>query len=106
LVQFALFTHAQNVVLGAAQEGARVAAAADRTAEDGAAATVRLLQAGLGRSAAGVSVQAVDGGDVVAVEAIGRLRVIIPWAADATLPLHARAVVAKERFRPGGRTGG
>ena len=106
LVQFALYTHAQHVVLGAVQEGARVAAAGDRTIEDGAAYAQTVLQAGLGRSASGVSVRAVDGGDAVSVEATGGLRVLIPWAADAALPLHARAVVAKERFRPGGRMGG
>jgi len=106
LVQFALFTHAQHVVLGAVQEGARVAASGDRTIEDGAAYAQTVLQAGLGRSAAGVAVTAVDGGDAVTVEATGGLSLIIPWVADAAIPLHARAVMAKERFRPGGRRGG
>jgi hypothetical protein len=106
LVQFALYTHAQHVVLAAVQEGARVAAAGDRTIGDGAAYAETILRAGLGQGAAGIAVRAVDGGDAVAVEATGGLRLILPWAADATLPLDARAVVAKERFRPGGSAGG
>jgi len=60
-----------------------------------------LLGAGLGRSVEDVALSGTDGPDAVSVEARGRLRVIIPWAADATLPLVARSVVSKERFRAG-----
>lgn len=101
LVQFALFVHAENVVTGAVQDGARVAAAEDRTLTDGVAHTQSLLRAGLGPSALPVTVRGTDGGDAVAVEAEGRLRTIIPWVADATLPLWARSIVSKERFRVG-----
>ena len=101
LVQFALYYHAQNVVTGAVQDGARVAAAEDRTVADGVAHAQALLRAGLGQSAGAVAVRGSDGGDAVAVEAQGRLRTIIPWVADASLPLAARAVVSKERFRVG-----
>jgi Flp pilus assembly protein TadG len=101
LVQFALFAHASNVVTGAVQDGARVAAAEDRTLDDGVVYAQALLQAGLGRSARDVALSAVDGGEVVVVEAQGRLRAIIPWVADVTLPLKARAVMSKERFRAG-----
>lgn len=101
LVQFALYYHAQTVVTGAAQDGARVAAAADRTVADGVAHAQALLDAGLGRAAADVSLQGLDGTDAVAIEARGRLHTIIPWVADATLPLQARSVVSKERFRVG-----
>lgn len=101
LVQFALFYHAQNVVIGAVQDGARVAAAEDRTLADGLAHTQALLQAGLGPSATLVGVQGIDGGDVVIVEAQGRLHLIIPWVGDGTVPLHSRAAVSKERFRVG-----
>jgi Flp pilus assembly protein TadG len=101
LVQFALFFHAQNVVIGAVQDGARVAAAEDRTLSDGVAHAQALLEAGLGRSAGDVTVQGIDGGDAVAVEAQGRLRMIIPWVADATLPLWGRSIVSKEAFRVG-----
>ena len=101
LVQLTLFIHAQNVVTGAVQDGARVAAADGRTAADGVGRAQVLLGAGLGRAASDVQVQGIDGGDAIAVEARGRLRTIIPWVADATLPLGARAVAAKERFRAG-----
>lgn len=101
LLQFALYYHAQTVVTGAAQDGARVAAAADRTVADGVAHAQALLDAGLGRAAADVGLQGLDGADAVAVEARGRLRAVIPWVVDATLPLQARAVVSKERFRVG-----
>ena len=101
LVQFALFTHAQNVVVGAAQDGARVAAAEDRGIDDGLARTRDLLQGGLGPSAEGVSVRGADDGDVVVVEAQGRLRLILPWLGDASLPLHAQAMMSKEVFHAG-----
>lgn len=101
LVQFALFVHAQQVVTAAVQDGARVAAAEDRTAADGVAHAQALLGAGLGQSAGAIGVQGSDEGDVVVIEAQGRLRTIIPWVADASLPLRARAVVSKERFRVG-----
>ena len=101
LVQFALFAHASNVVAGAVQDGARVAAADDRTLPDGVAHAQALLQAGLGRSAGDIALRGADHGEVVVLEAQGRLRMIIPWVADATLPLNARAVMSKERFRVG-----
>ena len=102
LVQFALFVHAQNVVTGAVQDGARVAAAEDRTARPTACAHAQaLLDAGLGRARGTSRCGGSDGGGTVALEAQGRLRPIIPWVADATLPLGARAVVSKERFRAG-----
>ena len=101
LVQFALFAHAQNVVVGAAQDGARVAAAEDRNIEDGLARARDLLRAGLGPSAEGVSVRGADDGDAVLIETQGRLRLIIPWVGDASLPLHAQAVMSKERFHSG-----
>ena len=101
LVQFAVFYHAQNVVVGAVQDGARVAAAEDRTLADGVNHARALLQAGLGPKAAEIGVQGIDGGDAVAVEARGELRTIIPWVADARLPLWARSVMSKEQFRAG-----
>ncbi len=99
LLQFALFYHAENVVMGAAQDGARLAAEEDRSLDEGLAHTQALLRAGLGPSASDVSVTGADTGDMVAVEAQGRLRMIVPWIGDASLPLHARATFSKEGFR-------
>ncbi len=101
LVQFALFYHAQSVTTGAAQDGARVAAAADTTVDDGIARARVLLQAGLGATGQGIEIEGVDLGDAVVVRVQGRLRTVIPWVADSTLPLGAQAVVSKERFRAG-----
>ena len=99
LLQFALFQYAQTVVTGAVQDGARVAASEDRTIADGVAHAQALLRAGLGRTGGEVALEGIDSGDAVALEARGRLRTIVPWVADATLPLGARAVISKERFR-------
>jgi len=92
---------AQNVVTGAVQDGARVAASEDRSLADGMSHTRGLLEAGLGRSVDDVSVGGAEGTDAVSVEAQGRLRLIIPWAGDARLPIAAQSVVSKERFRAG-----
>ena len=102
LVQFALFAHARHVMAAAAQEGARVAAAEDQTLADGVAHARALLEAGLGHTATAVSVHAWDDGQAITTTATGQLRLVIPWVADASLPLSAQAVVSKERFRAGG----
>ena len=104
LLQFALYAHASHVVTTAVQVGARAAASDGQPLQVAVGRTQEVLRAGLGGDAAALSVQARDGGDVVSVEARGRLRLIIPWVGDASLPLDARAVASKERFRPGGRS--
>src|SRR5437867_1078670 len=101
LVQFALFSHAQHVMIGAVQDGARVAAADGRTVSDGVTRARDLLQAGLGRSAGEVQIQGSEDRGVVILEAHGTLRTIIPWVGDASLPLEGRAAVAKEKFHAG-----
>ncbi len=101
LVQFAIFVHAQLVVAGAAQDGARVAASEDRGLAEGITRTQVLLQAGIGEHANGVEVRGSADDDAVAVEVEGRIRTIIPWVVETSLPLHARSVVSKERFRAG-----
>src|SRR5712692_7279098 len=62
LVQFAIYYHAQNVVTLAVQDGARLAAAEDRSVAEGVAHAQALLQAGLGRTAREVTVQGSDAG--------------------------------------------
>lgn len=103
LVQLALYVHAENVVVGSVQDGARVAAASDRSVANGVTATRTLLRAGLGAEAAAVGVQGSDDGDTVTIEARGGLRVILPGVLGTTLPLAARARVSKERFVAGPR---
>ena len=101
LVQFTIYWHAQNVVTGAAQDGARVAASDGRTLADGVNYAQTLIAAGLGPSAQNVQVKGIDGGDAIDVEAHGQLRLIVPWVADATLPIGAQAIMQKEQFRAG-----
>ena len=101
LLQFAIFYHSQNVLTEAVQEGARVAAQEDSTVDDGVAYAKVLLKAGIGPEADQMQVQGIDGGNAVAVQAQGKLRLIIPWAVNAGLPLWSRAVVSKEKFRVG-----
>lgn len=105
LVQFAIYEHAQNVVLAAAQDGARVAAALGSTSDDGLRRANSLVDAGLGRAAEqrSVQVEAVPAAapEQVTVTVRARLRMILPWVplADPYLPLFARAHMSKERFR-------
>ena len=100
LVQFALFVHAQHVVTGAAQDGARVAAASDGSLGRGLAHARELIDAGLGRAGT-VTVTGQADANVIILEARGSLRLMIPLAADSSLPLRARAISQKEAFRVG-----
>lgn len=102
LVQFSFFAHAQHVVTAAAREGARTAATEGLTLDDGVTHAQRLLEAGLGRAASEVDLRAERDGEAVLFLATGRFRLAIPWVADVSLPLSARALVVMERFRPGG----
>ena len=101
MVQGALFLHAENVVTAAVQDGARVAAAEDGTVAQGTDYAHALISAGLGDIARQIQIQGIDGGSAVAIQAQGNMRMIIPWVADATLPLEARSVMNKERFQAG-----
>ena len=104
LVQFALYVHAENVVTGAVQDGARVAASADRNVSNGTATTETILRAGLGERASAIAVQGSDDGTEVTITASGGLTTILPVGTNVTLPLKARASVSKESFvvGPGG----
>lgn len=102
MVQFALYMHAETVVIGAVQDGARVAAAAQGSVPAGIQRTQTLLQAGLGADARHLTVSGADDGELVTIVARGRLPIMIPGVAVADLPLEARTSESKERFRPGG----
>jgi Flp pilus assembly protein TadG len=99
VLQLVLFAHAQHVVTAAVQDGARVAAAEDRTPGDGLVHAQALLRAGLGAGAGDVTLSADGDADAVVLEARGHLRLVIPWVLDAGLPLRARAIASKEGFR-------
>lgn len=104
LVQFALYVHAENVVIGSVQDGARVAAENNRSLSDGVATARSLLQAGLGPDASSVGVQGSDDGTTVTIAASGSLATALPGLAIVPLPLKAEASIDKETFvvGPGG----
>ena len=52
VLQLGLVLHTRNVLISAAQEGARYAANADRTAADGVARTTQAIEGSLGRDLA------------------------------------------------------
>lgn len=102
LLQFALYAHAVDVAEGACQDGARVAARADRGVEDGVATARSLLRAGLGASADGVAVSGQTDGAVVVVRASGQVSLLVPWIGGGALPVEATATAEKEEFRADG----
>jgi Flp pilus assembly protein TadG len=97
-IQFALWYHAQSVVLAAAQDGARLAAAESGTASAGQQRAQALLRAGVGRMATKSAVTAQRGPDVTVVEVSAELRPLLPLIGG--LRLHASGRSVTERFRP------
>lgn len=100
-VQFALVTHAHNVVTAAAQEGARHGAVDGRTAADGAARAREALASGIGGDAGAFTVTAGDAGETVMVQVQGSYRLMVPWLTGRTLPIEATARMRREGFRAG-----
>lgn len=79
LLQLGLALHVRNTLLASAAEGARYAANADRTRDDGEAVTRRLIRDSLADSLAGrvtSGVETVDGVPTVYVQVEARLPVI------------------------------
>ena len=96
--QFGLWWHAQHVVLAAAQDAARLAAAEDGTPAAGRARALDLLQAGLGRDAAGATVQVQRDGQLASATVTGRLQPLLPFGDG--IRLRATAHSFAEHFRP------
>ncbi len=100
VIQFALWMHAEGVVTAAVQDGARVASTEAGTLADGHAVAAALLHDGLGPSAPLVNVVSTEDAAAVRFEAAGNLPAIFPWGPVTTVPLHATALMAKDRFMP------
>jgi Flp pilus assembly protein TadG len=99
----ALWLHAQNVVIAAAQEAAAVASREGGSPEQAQHAAQDLLQAGLGAEAAGIQpAQVTIGSDTVSAEVRGTWRVAL-LGPLVSVPLHAQASMVREEFRPWGR---
>jgi hypothetical protein len=100
-VQFALYYHARDVLVGATQEGARLAAEDGRTLDDGIQRTESLARVGLGATIGPLEVDTRGSrDDVVVVHAAAELRPILPLPSGVALPIEVRVEVARERFRP------
>jgi Flp pilus assembly protein TadG len=102
IVQVAVFLYAQHVVVVAVEEGARVGSAEGRTLDDGVSYAQQLLKAGLGPTAADVTLSAHHSGVWVVVDAEGALPLVVPYVPAWRLPLNAEAQARQEGFRPGG----
>jgi hypothetical protein len=99
--QFGLWWHAQHVVLGAAQDAARILAAEDGTPTAGRRRAQVLLRAGLGRDAATATIQAHRDPELAQVTVTARLRPLLPIGRG--IRLHATAHSYAEGFRPDAR---
>jgi Flp pilus assembly protein TadG len=100
VLQFGLWYHAQEVVRGAALEGARAAAAEDGTAADGRDRAIKVLHEGLGNVATEEDASASVGPDVARVRVTARLRGLLPIPGLSSFFLSYEASAFRERFRP------
>ena len=100
VVQFSLWMHAEGIVTAAVQDGARIASSEAGTLEQGSAAARSLLRDGLGPNAALVQLVPSQDASTVRFEASGTLPAIFPWGPVTTVPLHASASMARDRFVP------
>jgi hypothetical protein len=91
LAQMAVWVWARGVAVSAAHEGARTAAEAGRSIDDGVVRTRSLLHDGLGASAAEFHVESGEVDGVVAVVAVGRAPAIVPFLPSFTVEARATA---------------
>ncbi|HEV7661942.1 MAG TPA: TadE family protein [Chloroflexota bacterium] len=104
VLQVVLYAHAHDVLSSAVQEGARLAAEDGRGLDEGYARVEALIGAGLGSSVDPVHVDASRDDDVVTFRVAASMRPILPFPLLGDLPVRAEGQVARERFRPGGRS--
>ena len=92
LLQMALWLWARNVVVNAADEGARAAAEQGRPLADGELRTRPVLHDGLGGSADRFAVHAAQAGAAVVVVATGVAPRVVPFLPSFTVRAEARAL--------------
>jgi Flp pilus assembly protein TadG len=97
-VQFGLWWHAQHVVLGAAQDAARIVAAEGGTMTAGRTRALDLLAAGLGRDAASATVQVSRDPRLTRAAVTARLQPLVPIGRG--IRLHATATSHTEQPPP------
>jgi Flp pilus assembly protein TadG len=103
VIDLALWLDAQNVVLSASQEAATVGSRENASAEEAVIAARRLLQAGLGSTAVAIDTVNVNIGPDVTTAEVSGTWYVAPLGPLVPVPLHARASMLREQFRPGGR---
>lgn len=91
VAQLALWVWARNVAVTAVHEGARTAAESGRSLGDGPDRARILLRDGLGASAAGFEVSAVQEVDEVAVRARGDAPQVLPFLPRFAIDVQAHA---------------
>ena len=104
------FAHTRQLVVIAAQEGARVASAEGRTLGEGAEQAAALLSASLGRRAGRFSVTpgcvggtgaTCRGALTVAMRIRGDYPLRMPWGAALSIPIDVTVSMVKEGIHPG-----
>lgn len=91
LAQMAVWVWARGVAVSAAHEGARTAAEAGRSIDDGVLRTETLLHDGLGGSGDSFRVDGEASGDAVDIVAVGSAPVIVPFLPEFTVEARATA---------------
>jgi TadE-like protein len=102
LLQVALYAHARDVLLAAAQEGARLAAEDGRGLQDGYNRVAELSRAGLGATVTPLETHGQFGAESVEFTIHTSLSPVVPLPIQDGLPIHVRASASRERFRPNG----
>ena len=102
IVQFGLAYHAQNVLSGAAQDGAAAAARTDGTPGDGVALTQALIESSVGSLLDSSSVSSSSASDRIAITATGEVVSLLPFI--GTLTVRATGSASIEDFRPQGES--
>lgn len=98
VIQFGIVMYAQSIVTEAAQEGARVAASADKGINDGIAVANRNLNTGLGNVDKNVKGSADD--EKVVVQTAVQVRSFLPFVGSfVKFSLQGRANMLKEGWR-------
>lgn len=99
LLQFGLWYHARQVALGAAQEGARVAAIESGTKEAAESRALEVFKSGIGELAESVHVEALIEPERVSVSIGASLEGLLPIPGLSEFRLDSKSTSYREGFR-------
>ena len=101
VVQFSLWMHAEGIVTAAVQDGARIASSEAGTLEQGtAAARLAAARRAWDRTPRSCNSHPARMRARFGLRRAGTLPAIFPWGPVTTIPLHASASMARDRFVP------